>query len=85
MHKHFLANANSLWWHNIYTKAYIYNIGRNVRSVTFVETAKNSVLNASIKAEADTWCGHRLEYQTAVLFTDISQSLAMSFVDSQLV
>ena len=36
----FVAN---LLQHNIYTKTNIYNIGRNVRSVTFVETAKNSI------------------------------------------
>ena len=42
MHTIVLANANILWKHNIHTKANIYNIGRNARSVTFVETVKNS-------------------------------------------
>ena len=38
----FEANANILSQHNIDTKANIY-IGRNVRSVTFVETVKTSI------------------------------------------
>ena len=35
----FLVNANILWQPSISTKANIYNIGRNVRPVTFMETA----------------------------------------------
>ena len=39
----FEANANISSQHNIHTKANIYNIGGNVRSVTFVETVKTSI------------------------------------------
>ena len=38
----FSAGADILSQHNIYIWAGIYNIGRNVRSVTFVETAETS-------------------------------------------
>ena len=41
----FLANANILSKHNIYTTAGIYNIDRNVRYVTFVETAKKPLMS----------------------------------------
>ena len=46
----FLANANILSLHNIYREASIYNIGRNARSVTFVETVKNSIERTSVNA-----------------------------------
>ena len=40
---------------NIYTKANIYNIGRNVRPVTFVDTTKNSYNAVAYFTEHDHW------------------------------
>ena len=55
----FLANANILSLHNIYTKTNIYNIGRNVRSVTCVETVKTRILVKAV--DRNSALDHRKE------------------------